>query len=242
MGEMKNPLENQFVARVDREIERLTREGHVDVTRESICKAAGLSRDLLRKLATRPTAMPRFDNAARIAHVLGVSVESLLDDEVVEQPNPAPTRGDVRPAPVRPLSNLDMDRDLPVQGTAAGAVLGSFEITREVIDYVRRPPALIGVPNAYAIYVVNDSMAPMHNAGELRFVHPGRPVLRGDSVVIQLKNHPTAEPEGYIKLFEGYKDGWLIAKQLNPQSTVRYAQGTVEKVHKVLTMNDLFGV
>lgn len=239
---MRNPLENQFVARVDREIERLAREGHAEVTRESVCKAAGVSRDLLRKLASRPTAMPRFDNAARIAHVLGVPVESLLDEEPTEHPNPSPSRGDVRPAAVRAIANYDMQRDLPVQGTAAGAVLGSFELTREVIDYVRRPPALIGVPNAYAIYVTNDSMYPMHSAGELRFVHPGRPVLRGDSVVIQLKNSPNAEPEGYIKLFEGYKDGWLIAKQLNPESTVRYAQATVEKVHKVLTMNDLFGV
>lgn len=239
---MRNPLENQFVARVDREIERLIGEGHRDLTRESVCKAAGLSRDLLRKLASRPTAMPRFDNAARIAHVLGVPVESLLDDEPAEQPNPSPSRGDVRPAPVRAIANYDMDRNLPVQGTAAGALLGSFEITREVIDYVRRPPALMGVPNAYAIYVTNDSMSPMHSAGDLRFVHPGRPILRGDSVVIQLKNSPTAEVEGYIKIFEGYKDGWLVARQLNPASTVRYNQDTILKVHKVLTMNDLFGV
>ena len=216
--------------------------GHSDITRESVCKAAGLSRDLLRKLASRPTAMPRFDNAARIAHVLGVSVESLLDDEPTETSNPSPLRGEVRPAPVKPLASREMDRDLPVQGTAAGALLGSFEITREVIDYVRRPPALVGVPNAYAIYVTNDSMFPMHSSGELRFVHPGRPILRGDTVVIQIKPHATAEVEGYIKLFEGYKDDWLIARQLNPEGTVKYKRDTIDKVHKVLTMNDLFGV
>lgn len=220
----------------------MARDGHGDITRESVCKAAGLSRDLLRKLATRPTAMPRFDNAARIAHVLGVPVESLLDEDQAEPANPSPSRGEVRPAAVKAIANYDMDRDLPVQGTAAGALLGSFEITREIIDYVRRPPALVGVPNAYAIYVTNDSMAPMHSAGELRFVHPGRPILRGDTVVIQLKPSPTAEVEGYIKLFQGYKDDWLVARQLNPEGEVKYKRGHILKVHKVLTMNDLFGV
>src|SRR5436305_10305970 len=52
-------------------------------------------------------------------------------------------------------------RDLPVYGTALGGneAFGAFEFnTGDVVDYIRRPPRLQGVKNAFAVFAVGESM------------------------------------------------------------------------------------
>lgn len=134
----------------------------------------------------------------------------------------------------------DLPRDLPVYGTAAGSHdRGAFQLVGGVVDYVMRPPALMGARNAYALYVENDSMAPEHNHGDLRFIHPDRPVRPGDSVIVQ-----TQDPDGAIAATIGHlvrrsRHAVTIGK-LNPPAEIEL--DAVTAVHKVLTTNELFGV
>jgi phage repressor protein C with HTH and peptisase S24 domain len=151
-------------------------------------------------------------------------------------------RGDVIRADVKVPK--DMSRDVPVLGTAAGSVIGRFEgfqlDRQKVIDHVRRPPGLAAAADAYAIYVEGDSMAPMHSAGELRFVHPHRPVRLGDTVIIIVRYGETKGEQAFIKLFRGRTQKSVIAAQLKPPATHQFANDTVIAVHRVLTMNELF--
>ena len=230
---------NPIVQRIDTLRERL------GWSREEVARRAGLSRDFIRKLDQRgPAATIRPDSIDRIAAVLGVRPE---DIDPVEQVAPTvpffpATRGEAVRAAVPASALFAPPRDLPVMGTAAGALTNGFEITRDVIDYVYRPPTLFGVREAYAIYVVSESMVPLHNPNDLRFVHPGRPIKRGDSVIIQVQHAANGPIEAYIKTFVSQNGEWLHAHQLNPDGNVDYLRSTVLHMHKVLTMNELFGV
>lgn len=149
--------------------------------------------------------------------------------------------GEVRRADVAlpPLS--EMPRDVPVYGTAAGSVVGAFQFDG-VVDYVRRPPALMGVPVAYALYITGSSMEPEHNPGDLRFIHPGRPPRIGDTVIVQTKNHEADGITAYIKTLVRMNDAKVFLHQRNPEATIELDRRTVVAVHRVLTLNELFGV
>jgi phage repressor protein C with HTH and peptisase S24 domain len=80
-------------------------------------------------------------------------------------------------------------RDVPVEGTAAGGHDGGFIFEGGTIDYLRRPPRLMGIPSAYALYVLGDSMSPWRRNGEPVYVHPGQPPQIRDRVVAR---HPAS--------------------------------------------------
>lgn len=132
-------------------------------------------------------------------------------------------------------------------GSAAGSLIedrfeGFHVFTGQPVDYVRRPPALAGVRDAYAIYVTGDSMDPMHPQGALRLVHPHRPPVPGDSVVVMTRHWDTDPGQGYIKVLRRRQGDRLLLEQINPSARIEIPLKYVVSVHKVLDMNDLFGV
>lgn len=139
-------------------------------------------------------------------------------------------------------SSQEMAQDVPVYGTAAGSAKGAFQLEDAIIDRVRRPPGLIGAADVYAIYVMGDSMEPMIAAGELRFVHPHRPVQVGDVVILQVRDGKNEPIQAYIKKLVRRTDGKVVLKQFNPERELTFDAKSVVALHKVLTMNDLFGV
>ncbi len=128
-------------------------------------------------------------------------------------------------------------------GTAAGSHLsGAFQLGDNVIDWARRPPAMNGARDLYALYVEGSSMEPEHRPGDLRFVHPGRPPRLGDSVIVQIRyaeHDPIQAMIGHLVRRTGDK---VVIGKLNPEATVELKRGHVLAVHKVLTMNELFGL
>jgi phage repressor protein C with HTH and peptisase S24 domain len=236
--EMSAESTNPIVQRIDAII---ARKG---LTRASAGRLAKLSPDYIRKLGETSDRSGNLTKLAQLANALDVPLSDITGESAEPAPSQDPlaiARGDARPAAVRMPPRDTMPRDVPVLGTVAGSAIGSFQFTSDVIDYVRRPPALVGV-ETYAVYVENESMVPRYNPGDLVFVHPRRPVLKGDAVVIQIKNSAGADMEGFIKIFQSRTAEWIIVEQLNPASIIRYKRETVQHIHKVLTMNDLFGV
>lgn len=205
----------------------------------------GTNPDLIRGiLRAGDEANPTADTLRKIAGVLQVT-EAWLRGESDTPPLLGIPEAKRVPLPV--AVDEAMPRDLPVWGTAAGSVIdnkieGFHMFSGEPIDYVRRPPALARVRDAYAIYVTGDSMEPMHSNGDLRFVHPHRPVTAGDTAVVQTRNWESDPGQGYIKLFRRRKAETLVLEQLNPRATIEVPLKHVESMHRVLTTNDLFGV
>ena len=124
-------------------------------------------------------------------------------------------------------------RRLPVYGLAMGGMEGALVLDTEPIDQVECLPGLEFVPDAYAVYVIGDSMAPRYRAGETVFVHPGKPPRKGDYVVVQIQ-HDGDPAIGYVKEFVGYTNGSLVLAQLNPPQEVTFDVKDVRAVHKIV--------
>lgn len=187
---------------------------------------------------------PRSDTMAKIAKVLETTPEwlSLGDGEPAPPPLQERPTSNLRMASVTVPQRSELPRDVPVRGTAAGSLGGSFQITSEDIDYVARPPALHSVKGLYALYVEGESMAPAHNAGDLRFVHPHKPPAIGDTVIITAKYTENGPYESFIKTLERRSASKIVVSQLNPKATIEFDTRFVSSMHKVMTMNDLFGI
>lgn len=212
-----------------------------DLTMEQLATLTGTDASTINKLEkSRMRLSDRW--IAPLAEALGVTPNELFGESVpASLPN---IRTDVRPAEVHLPERLSMPADVPVLGTAAGSHLrGAFQLEPgNVIDYVRRAPALRGARNAYALYIEGSSMAPEHNHGDLRFIHPGRPYRAGDSVIVQVQLGPNEPVEASIGHYLKKTPTKFVIGKLNPIAEVELSLPTIIAAHKVLTLNELFGV
>lgn len=145
----------------------------------------------------------------------------------------------------RVLPNVGLWRDvgrtgrrLNVLGRAAASPRGEIVMTDEPVDTVACPPALDDAPGAYAVYVVGNSMEPRYFAGEVVFVHPGKPYRKGDFVIVQVGSPEDSEIQGYIKQFVTLSPTTLTLKQLNPSREVEFPRNRVVSIHRIVMAGD----
>ncbi|MDF1734958.1 MAG: S24 family peptidase [Minwuia sp.] len=221
-------------------------------------RRAGLKQTALAEAISRDIAViSRIENhqqepseqmLASIAARIGVTPADLLrpppaDGAPPRKSRPALTPSTGRPAPdappIPPRSSMPLD--LPLLGTAAGSFNGEF-ILQETVDYVRRPPALAGTAQAYAIEVTGDSMAPRFEEGDLVFVHPGRRVLVGDDIILQTRNGEHDELQTFIKRFVRQDADTVTVRQFNPPQDITWERRFVVAMHRVMSLRDCFGI
>lgn len=129
-------------------------------------------------------------------------------------------------------------RDLPVRGAAKGGPGGVFVDNGQIFDYVPRPGDLIGVEDAYAVYMVGESMEPRLYAGFTLNVNPNKPPRKGHVVVVQLQAAESAEREYIVKMFVKRDADTLVLRQLNPDKELRYPAAQVRAVHRVTGLTE----
>lgn len=218
-------------------------------------KAASMSQpDLSRATGLTVATISAYENGTRrvspekaqaLAAALNLSVADLLAD------HPLSALHGVAPATARPATALfspqsvaAMPRDVPIYGQVAGAFLGKGAVDMEAgkLDMARRPPALSGVAEAYAVYVVGESMEPRLRAEDLLFVDPRKAPRRDDLVVVQVQQGEHAPLVAYVKAYRRIDDDRLVTWQYNPPCEVAFDRRFVVAVHRVLDNKDLFGV
>jgi phage repressor protein C with HTH and peptisase S24 domain len=125
---------------------------------------------------------------------------------------------------------------LPVLGAAKGGKGGIFMQNGEAFDYVQRPSFLSDARDAYAVYMVGDSMEPRYFAGETLFVHPHKPVRQGDFVVVQLAPEVEGgEAEYLVKQFVRQDQKRLQVREYQPKERVfDVPAGRVIAAHKIV--------
>lgn len=207
---------------------------------EAASKQAGMERSYLSKLLDDSIGSPRVDTIRKIATALEVSADWLVNGvesvPIIDVRAAAP--GSHPPLPVRD----EMANDIPVMGTAAGNhTRGAFKIGGDAIDYVRRPPGLIGAKGIYALYIEGESMVPQFNPADLVFVSEHRPVRVNDPVIVQT-SYTEGEIEGSIGIYLRRDEQWVTIGKHNPKAEVKIRRGNHTLVHKVLTNNELFGL
>jgi phage repressor protein C with HTH and peptisase S24 domain len=124
---------------------------------------------------------------------------------------------------------------VPLRGRGMGGKDGVliFE-TGEPPEYVEAPAKLHGVPGAYAVYVVGNSMLERYANGEIVFVHPRLPLSKGDYCVIQISTDEEATVSAWVKRFVSFDDKTLKVEQLNPKKVLTFPAKTVRAVHKII--------
>lgn len=230
-----------------RVLERLEATG---LSATAASKQAGLSADAIRNIRraieTGSHKGVSTTTLAALAPVLGTTVAWLHDGDVGVPAGaiPLPAHTELRPAPVPAPNGVGLPRDMPVLGTAAGSEdgNGSFQLTTDVIDYVRRPAGLAGAKDAYALYVEGESMAPRFEPGDLVFIHPHRKPQPGDYVIIQQADTVSGELRAFIKRLVKITGTTIRVTQFNPEATLDFIIRPGTRVHKVITDGELYGV
>lgn len=197
-------------------------------TRSGIAKALGLRPSAITDLLSGSRRL-RASEIPIIASYLEISpAESLPTNKNLQYTKPNATFG----APVDFPTAMEV---IPVYGQALGGPDGCFVLNGSRVDEVLAPPTLRNVPDAYAVFVVGDSMEPRYRAGEIAYIHPHLPVRRGDYVVVQIKGAAEGDPpSGYIKEFISLNSEVLRLHQLNPSSDIQFAASEVVSVHKII--------
>lgn len=222
-------------------------------------RRAGLTQTALAEAISRDVAViSRIENhqqgpseqmLASIAARIGVTPADLLRPPPADgatasrKSRPTLPSSTGRPAPDAPPlpTRSSMPLDLPLLGTAAGSFNGEF-VLQETVDYVRRPPALAGTAQAYAIEVTGDSMAPRFEEGDLVFVHPGRRVLVGDDIILQTRNGEHEELRTFIKRFVRQDANTVTVHQFNPPKDITWERRYIVALHRVMSLRDCFGI
>jgi SOS-response transcriptional repressor LexA len=127
---------------------------------------------------------------------------------------------------------------IPVYGTAVGGKDGEFVLKGNQVSEVLAPPNLMHVPDAYAVYVVGDSMEPRYLAGETVFVNPRLPISRGSFVVAQVSKGEEAEPRAYVKRFVSQDAKRLRLEQYSPKKILEFPAAAVVVVHRIVASSE----
>jgi phage repressor protein C with HTH and peptisase S24 domain len=174
----------------------------------------------------KPISLPE-DVREMLAPVLGVTPDELRDTAQVKVTATVP-------APSTRIPAASADR-IPVMGVGEGGSDGWQVWNGEVIEYVQRPPALLGATSAYAVYVVGHSMEPRYHPGELLFVNPAKPVTPGTYVLVQTKPVREGEPpRALVKRFVKRSGSKIVLAQYQPEKQIEIAADQIVSLHRVV--------
>lgn len=256
---MRESAHYEWAVTDDQEIRRIATRAYI----EAAAQAVDLDyTNLARRAGLAPSTLNRFMNSETshilglrtlraVAEASGVPVPLAVLDPTAPLTSPAPTAPrapesiiTARPVELPPLHT--MPRNVPVYGVAAGngdVSSGDFQLEAgAVIDYVPRPPGLTSTRDAYALYVTGDSMEPKFEHGELVYISPSKPVRPSDYVILCLRGSAPGEPERcFIKRLVRRHPDRVEVRQFNPDKIIAFPIAAIARIHRVLTLADLFG-
>ncbi|WP_428829432.1 S24 family peptidase [Aureimonas altamirensis] len=194
------------------------------------------------------------DKAAIFAKKFGVSASWLLTGDASEPSSPEdavqPTTrftNDIAPNASPPVPVTFPGARISILGHAVGGVDGKFVLNGQQVMDTFSPPQLVGVPDAYGVFVHGDSMEPRYYAGEAVFVNPLLPVRSGDFAVVQIAgDFEGDDAAGYVKRFVSMNSREIVLEQFKPREdvdedapsadryTLRFPRNRVIAVHKII--------
>ncbi|WP_366555438.1 XRE family transcriptional regulator [Aquibaculum sediminis] len=182
----------------------------------------GVSQQAVQQLEAGSIRNPRY--LLRLAEVMGADPKALAEGRY----QPAATEA-AEPLAGGALLNA---RDLPVFASAQAGPDGMV-VTFDPIEWIQRPAPLATVRDAFAMYVVNDSMEPRYRQGDLLLIHPQRPVRPGRDVLVIVAAED-GEHRAWVKELVSLDAGRLRLRQLNPAQEFEIARSQVNDLHLVV--------
>ena len=211
---------------------------------------AGVSRAVFNDIRRRNNA--NHETIEKLLDAIGVSWAQF---DAGKAPDKTPVQSERVRSPIAEWRAPDRPRDVPVLGTAACAELSfgtngdsvdieTMEIDHdEVIDYLRRPLALMDRRDVYAIYFTGYSMAPKFEPGEPAYVDPKRAPQVMDYAIIQLRTTDSEEEERVFavmaKRIVRQTASYIELEQFNPAATFRVDRKAVKSLHRIIPWAEL---
>ena len=153
---------------------------------------------------------PKSVRLADLAAFLNTTVDYLITEPQGSSPPPPP---------VLPPRGGGFDRpDLAVHASAAGGPEGAWSLSSDAIAWIHRDQRLVGVRDAFACYVVGDSMVPAYEQGNLLLVNPAVPPGAGDDCLF-IQEAEDGSRYGLIKRLVRFNAASWTVKQWNPDKT-----------------------
>ena len=208
---------------------------------QALDRAGASQADLARHLRLAPSAISRMLKgerqmklleAVQVSAFLGVSQEEVLHHvgtAVEPAPRTDPPRRGRPPRPMLPGTASARTDTIPIRSAARGGGEQEMFLGDGPIGYTPRPSNLGGVRDAYAIYMIGDSMEPRYEQGWLLHINPFKPPTRGRDVVVYKTDQAVL-----IKQFLRWDSDTLVLRQLNPSQELRIPRDEVQECHLVV--------
>ncbi len=150
------------------------------------------------------------------------------------------------PAPnaPQPPGRHEMTKDVPVMGTGqGGGAEADFEMNGQIVDFVRRPPRLVGRRDIFAIYLQGDSVSPWREPGQLIYAEGLKSPRNMDYVIIELK--PTSSDDvrpALVKRLIAVTPTKVRLEQYKPAKVFEIDRKRILRIHRVMDWDELLGV
>lgn len=200
------------------------RERH-GLSQSELARRVGVTPQAIQQLEDGKVRNPRY--LIPLAEVLGVPPAGLGESGPAVASRPSVTE-----SPQIRAETFGR-KDLPVYASAQGGAEGSMVVSYDPIEWRERPSILEGVPDAFAMYVVNDSMEPRYRQGDLLLVHPHRPVRSGNDVLC-VKLSENKEHLAMIKQLVRANSKEVVLLQHNPRKEIVVPRKEVAKLYRVM--------
>lgn len=207
---------------------RFSHNGAMDVEwiRRGLQKPGKTQRGLAQAIGVDPSAINRLLAGNRQLKASEIEKVQIYLDEPTGLKVPSP-RADTPP----PVTE---DR-IKVLGMAECGPDGFALWNGEVVDWVPRPPNLVGVPQSYAVFATGDSMEPRYHSGEVVYIHPGKPVVLGNYVLVQLRpQEGDSTPRAVLKRLVKRSGNKIILRQYNPEKTFTLMADEILSMHRIV--------
>jgi|HubBroStandDraft_4_1064222.scaffolds.fasta_scaffold295694_1 phage repressor protein C with HTH and peptisase S24 domain len=188
---------------------------------ESAMKRAGKKPvDIARRLKITESAVsqwfakdtgPKSVRLSELASFLGTTVDDLISDTEA-------TLFASSSAAAPPMALGAGRPDLAVYASAAGGPEGAWVLSGDAIAWIHRDQRLVGVRDAFACYVVGESMFPAYEHGNLLLVNPAVPPNAGDDCLLIQEASDGARYALIKRLVRFNSTSWTV-KQWNPDKT-----------------------
>lgn len=198
------------------------REKH-GLSQSELARRVGVTPQAIQQLEDGKVRNPRY--LLPLAEVLGVPPAGLGEEA-------AARKGATTESPQIHAVTFG-SKDLPVYASAQGGREGSMVVSYDPIEWRERPSILERVPDAFAMYVVNDSMEPRYRQGDLLLVHPRRPVRPGNDVLC-VKISENREHLAMIKKLVRMNSKEVVLLQHNPRKEIVVPRGEVADLFRVM--------
>lgn len=134
----------------------------------------------------------------------------------------------------RVLRAGEVEDDIPVLSLARGGVAQPMYLEDGPIDWAPRPDYLRRVRDAFAAYMVGESMLPRYRPGQLLFLNPHRPPKSGDGVVVVLTDDAVL-----IKEWVRQDHGDVVLREYQPEmKEFTVPAANVRVVHTVVGLQE----